>query len=101
MDFALTEEQQMFRDLFRDFAEKEVGPLAEHNDRSEEPPLSLLAKAANQGFLGATIPENYGGAGMDYLSYTLLVEAVARHCLATSATIGIHSMLSAMSILDG
>ena len=101
MDFALTEEQQMFRGLFRDFAEKEVAPLAEHNDRTEEPPLALLTKAANQGFLGATLPEAYGGAGMDYLTYCLLVEAVARHCLATSAAIGIHSMLAAMTLLDG
>jgi alkylation response protein AidB-like acyl-CoA dehydrogenase len=101
MDFALTEEQQMFRDLFRDFADKEVAPLAEHNDRTEEPPLGLLRKAAGQGFLGATLPEEYGGAGMDFLTYCLLVEAIARHCLATSAALGIHTMLSAMTILDG
>ena len=101
MDFALTEEQQMFRDLFHDFAEKEVAPLAEHNDRTEEPPLGLLSKAANQGFLGAMLPEAYGGAGMDYLTYCLLVEAIARHCLATAAAISIHNLLSAMTILDG
>jgi len=91
MDFALTDEQLMFRDLFHDFAEKEVAPVAEHNDRTEEPPHGLLARAASQGFLGATLPEAYGGAGMDYLTYTLLVEAIARHCLATSAAIGIHT----------
>ena len=100
MDFALTDEQLMFRDLFHDFAEKEVAPVAEHNDRTEEPPQGLLAKAASQGFLGATLPEDYGGAEMDYLTYCLLVEAIARHCLATSAAIGIHTMLSAMTILD-
>ncbi len=101
MDFALTEEQQMFRDLFRDFAEKEVAPIAEHSDKSEEPPVGLLRKAAEQGFMGATLPEQYGGAGMDTLTYCLLVEAIARHCLATSAALGIHTMLSAMTILDG
>ena len=100
MDFALTEEQQMFRGLFRAFAEKEVAPVAEHSDRSEEPPLALLRKAAQQGFLGATLPEPYGGAGMDYLTYCLLVEEIGRHCLATSTALGIHSMLSAMTILD-
>src|SRR6266851_9392306 len=100
MDFALTEEQQMFRGLFRDFAEKEVAPLAEHSDRTEEPPIALLKKAAGQGFMGATLPEQYGGAGMDYLTYCLLVEAIARHCLATSAVLGIHTMLSAMTILE-
>ncbi len=91
----------MFRDLFRDFADKEVAPLAEHNDRTEEPPLDLLRKAAGQGFLGATLPELYGGAGMDFLTYCLLVEAIAHHCLATSAALGIHTMLSAMTVLDG
>src|SRR5713101_3030820 len=101
MDFGLTEEQQMFRELFRDFADKEVAPVAEHNDKTEEPPLGLLRKAASQGFMGATLPEQYGGAGMDYLTYSLLVEAIARHCLATSAALGIHNMLSAMTILDG
>jgi alkylation response protein AidB-like acyl-CoA dehydrogenase len=101
MDFDLSEEQQMFRGLFRDFAEKEVAPLAEHNDRTEDPPIALLKKAAGQGFMGATLPEQYGGAGMDYLTYCLLVEAIARHCLATSAALGIHTMLSAMTILEG
>jgi len=100
MDFALTEEQIMFRDLFRDFADKEVAPVAEHGDKTEEPPLALLRKAAAQGFLGATLPEQYGGVGMDHLTYCLLVEAIARHCLATSAAIGIHTMLSATTILD-
>ena len=101
MDFALSEEQQMFRDLFRDFAEKEVAPHAEEADRAEALPAGLLRKAAAQGFLGATLPEQYGGAAMDYLSYSLLVEALARHCLATATAIGIHTMLSAMTILDG
>ncbi len=100
MDFALTEEQQMFRGLFRDFAQKEVAPMAEHNDQTEAPPLGLLAKAASQGFMGATLPEHYGGAGMDFFTYCLLVEAIARECLATSAALGIHTMLSAMTIMD-
>ena len=100
MDFALTEEQQMFRDLFRDFADKEVAPLAEHNDQTEEPPVGLFSKAASQGFLGATLPEQYGGAGMDMFTYCLLVEAIAQHCLATAAALGIHTMLAAMTILD-
>ncbi|HLE27563.1 MAG TPA: acyl-CoA dehydrogenase family protein [Anaerolineales bacterium] len=100
MDFSLTEEQQMFRDLFREFAEKEIAPIAEHSDREEQPPVELLKRAAAQGFLGATLPEAYGGAGMDYLTYTLLVEEIAKHCLSTAVTIGIHTVLASMSILD-
>src|SRR5580704_16796042 len=101
MDFSLTDEQVMFRDLFRDFSAKEVEPLAEHSDKTEEPPVALFQKAARQGFMGATIPEQYGGAGLDFLTYCLLVEETARGCLATATAISIHSMLSAMTILDG
>ncbi len=101
MDFALSEEQVMFRDLFRDFAAKEVAGAAEHTDRDEALPPALLRKAAAQGFLGATLPEQYGGAAMDYLSYALLMEALGRHCLSTATAIGIHTMLAAMTILDG
>ncbi|MBI2976437.1 MAG: acyl-CoA dehydrogenase family protein [Chloroflexi bacterium] len=100
MDFSLTEEQTMFRDLFRDFAEKEVAKIAEHVDRSEEPPLDLYKKAAAQGFFGAPIPEAYGGVGIDWLSYTLLAEELGKHCLSTAVTIAIHTSLAAMSILD-
>ena len=65
MDFALTEEQTMFRDLFREFAAREVAGRAEHIDRDEAIPADLWAKAAAQGYLGATLPEAYGGAGLD------------------------------------
>jgi butyryl-CoA dehydrogenase len=99
MDFSLTEEQQMFRDLFRDFAEKEVAKVAEHTDKAEEPPIGVLQKAAAQGFLGATIPEEYGGAGLDYLTFTLLAEEIAKYCLSTAITISIHTLLASMSIL--
>jgi alkylation response protein AidB-like acyl-CoA dehydrogenase len=100
MDFSLTEEQTMFRDLFRDFAEKEVAKVAEHTDRSEEPPVELLNKAAAQGFFGAPIPEAYGGVGIDWQSYTMLAEELGKHCLSTAITIGLHTSLAAMSILD-
>jgi alkylation response protein AidB-like acyl-CoA dehydrogenase len=101
MDFAFSAEQQMFRDLFRDFAEKEVATTAEHTDRDEALPAALLQKAAAQGFLGATLPEQYGGAAMDYMSYVLLVEAMSQHCLSLAAMLGIHIMLSGMTILEG
>lgn len=101
MNLALSEEQAMCLDMFREFAEREVAPGAEHADRAEAVSPALLQKAAAQGFLGATLPEAYGGAGMDYFTYTMLVEAIARHCLSTAALLGIHLMLSAMTIHDG
>jgi len=100
MDFSLTEEQTMFRDLFRDFAEREIAKVAEHTDRSEEPPVELFKKVAAQGFFGGPIPEAYGGVGLDWLSYTLLAEELGKHCLSTAITVAIHTSLAAMSILD-
>jgi acyl-CoA dehydrogenase len=100
MDFSLTEEQVMFRDLFRDFAEKEVARVAEHTDKAEEPPRDLLKKAAAQGFLGATVPEQYGGAAMDTLTYCLLLEELAKHCQSTAITVALHSSLATQAIVE-
>ncbi|HEY4688769.1 MAG TPA: acyl-CoA dehydrogenase family protein [Anaerolineae bacterium] len=99
MDFSLSEEQQMFRGLFDDFARKEVVKAAEQADKAEAPPLELLRKAAAQGFLGGPIPENYGGAGLDHVSYALLLESIARECLSTATIIASHTSLVAETIL--
>jgi butyryl-CoA dehydrogenase len=98
MDFALTEEQQMFQELFRDFAQNEVAPLADALDREERPPLKTLQKAAEMDFLGLPFPEEYGGAGIGALGYCLLVEELAKVCLATACSVGIHTSSGAMSI---
>ena len=100
MDFSLNEEQQSFRKLFADFVRKEVAKVAEHVDKAEEPPLELLRKAANQGFLGGPVPEDFGGANLDAISYTLLIEAIAKECMSTAAIIGMHTSLVAQTILD-
>lgn len=99
MDFTLSEEQEMFRAMFRDFSAKEVAPGAEELDHEEKPPLDALRKAANQGFLGATLPEDYFGAELDYVSYALLVETLAGDCMSTAVTLATHVSLVAMSIL--
>src|SRR5512136_211900 len=93
MDFSLTEEQIMFRDLFRDFAQKEVAKVSKHTDEMEEPPMALLKKAAAQGFLAATVPEDLDGAGLDPLSYSLLLEEIARECMSTAVTLAVHNSL--------
>lgn len=100
MDFTLSEEQEMFLAMFRDFAAKEVAPNAEELDHEEKPPLDVLRKAAQQGFLGATLPEQYFGAELDYLSYCLLIETLARDSLSVAVTLATHVSLAAMSILD-
>jgi len=93
MDFSLTEEQTMFRDLFRDFAQKEVAKIAKHTDEAEEPPAAVLKKAVVQGFLAATVPEDFGGAALDPLSYCLLLEEVAKECMSTAVTLAVHNSL--------
>ncbi len=93
MDFSLTEEQTMFRDLFRGFAQKEVTKVAKHTDETEEPSLALLKKAVAQGFLAATVPEDFGGAALDPLSYCLLLEEVAKECMSTAVMLAVHNSL--------
>ncbi|MBL7063617.1 MAG: acyl-CoA dehydrogenase family protein [Anaerolineae bacterium] len=100
MDFTFSEEQEMFRAMFRDFSAKEVAPGAEELDHEERPPLDALRKAANQGFLGATLPEDYFGAELDYVSYALLIETLAGDCMSTAVTLATHVSLVAMSILE-
>lgn len=100
MDFALSEEQKMFRDMFEDFSTNEIAPIAEEIDHEEMPPLNVLDKAARQGFLGATLPEKYFGADLDFVSYALLIEALARDCVSIAVTLGTHVSLVAMSVLS-
>ncbi len=99
MNFAFTEEQEMFREMFAGFVAKEVEPQAEHIAEYEEVPMSLLKKAAMQGFLGALLPEEYGGAALDPVSYILLLEEVAKACMSTAMTLHIHNSLVSQAIL--
>ncbi len=100
MEFALSEEQKMFRAMFEDFSTNEIAPIAEEIDHTEAPPLNVLQKAARQGFLGATLPEEYFGAALDFVSYALLIESLARDCMSIAVMLGTHVSLVAMSILD-
>ena len=100
MDFSLSEEQQMFRKMFDEFARKEVAKVAEQADKAEEPPMDVLRKAAAQGFLGGPIPEAYGGAALDHVSYVMLMESVARECLSTAIIVGMHTSLVGETILE-
>lgn len=83
MDFSLTKEQLMIKDMVRDFAEKEIAPRAEHIDRTEEFPEDIFKKMGSLGLLGIPFPEEYGGAGGDTLSYILAVEEIGKACGST------------------
>ncbi|MBN1163219.1 MAG: acyl-CoA dehydrogenase family protein [Candidatus Krumholzibacteriota bacterium] len=87
MDYGLSEEQKVLRYSIRDFAENEIGPRAEELDEKEEFSLDLVKKMAEMGLFGIVIPEKYGGSEMDYLSYCIAVEEIARIDGSHAATV--------------
>ncbi len=93
MDFALTPEQQEVRALARDFAEREVAPVIHHFDEAQEFPREILTKLGATGLLGALVPEEYGGAALDYVSYALAVEELNRVDASVGITMWAHNSL--------
>ncbi|KEF37681.1 acyl-CoA dehydrogenase [Schinkia azotoformans MEV2011] len=83
MNFELSKEQEMIRDMVRAFAEKEVAPKAEEVDRTGEFPLDTFRKMGELGLLGIPFPEKYGGSGGDTISYAIAVEEIGRACGST------------------
>ncbi|OEH94380.1 acyl-CoA dehydrogenase [Bacillus solimangrovi] len=83
MNFELTKEQLMIRNMVRDFADKEIRPKAEHVDRTGEFPVETFKKMGALGLLGIPFPEEYGGSGGDTISYALAVEEVGNACGST------------------
>ena len=99
MDFQLDKKHTMAQSLFKDFAEKEVKPLAIDTDETEEVPRVTVDKMAKNGFLGIAIPEQYGGQGCDPLTYVMCVEELAKVCGTTSVIVSAHSSLCCDPIL--
>jgi len=91
MDLALSPEQQEVRTLAREFAEREVKPRAEAIDHNSEFPRDLVDKAARLGLLGVLVPDAYGGAGLDHVSFAIFVEEVARFCASTAVILDVHN----------
>ena len=94
MDFALTEEQQMIREMCRNFAEKEVAPLAEETDREHKYPAELVKRMGELGLMGVTVPEKWGGAGMDSVCYAIAVEEISRACGSTGVIMAVNNSLA-------
>ena len=99
MDMSLNDEQQSFRDLARDFLEKEAVPHRVQWDRDESVDTSIIAKMAEIGFFGLTIPEEYGGLGGDYLTYVLGMEELGRADSALRGIVSVSNGLVGKSIL--
>lgn len=93
MDFNLTPDQEMLRGALREFAEGEIEPRAEELDRNEEFSIELTRKMAEMGLFGITVDTKYGGQGMDYLSYIIAVEEIARVDGSQAATVAAENSL--------
>ncbi len=93
MEFDLTEEQRMIRDTAREFALREVAPKAAELDKSGRWPSEIIAKMAELGLLGVAIPQEYGGAGMDALSYALAMEEISAACASCGVIMSVNNSL--------
>ncbi len=94
MSYELTKQQTLARQLFRDFAENEVKPLAAEIDEEERFPGETVEKLAKYGFFGIPFPKEYGGQGCDVLTYILCVEELSRVCATTGVIVSAHTSLA-------
>ncbi len=99
MDLDLTEEQQLLQKSVRDFAEAEVKPHAKEIDETGRFPRDNFKKAAELGLTGVAVPENYGGAGMDHVSYAIVIEEISRVCASTGVILSVQNSLYCDPIL--
>jgi butyryl-CoA dehydrogenase len=93
MDFDLTEEQRLIRDTARDFAAREIAPKAGELDKSGRWPSEIIKQMADLGFMGMAIPQEYGGAGMDSVSYSLAMEEISAACASCGVIMSVNNSL--------
>src|SRR5205807_1876306 len=98
VNFDLAEEHELVRRTVRDFAEQRIAPVAEELDREERFPYEIVAELAGLGLMGMPIPEEYGGAGADTLSYAIAVEELTRVDSSVAITVAAHTSLGTMPI---
>ena len=102
MNFDLSPEQKLIRDTARDLATREILPRAAEIDRKHEFPSDIFARLGELGLLGTMVPERWGGAGMDALSYAVALEEIARACASTAVAMSVQCSLVCAPILhDG
>jgi len=94
VDYLLTDEQRMLKEMVEGFARDQIKPRARDNDATGEFPAEVVAQMAELGLMGVAYPEEYGGAGMDTVSYMIAVEAISRYCAATGVIVSAHTSLA-------
>ena len=100
MQFALTEDQQMIQDAAREFAQKEIAPVAAEFDLRGEFPVETIRKAGELGFMGVEVPEEYGGAGLDPISYALVMTEISAADAAHGTIVSVNNSLYGSSLLE-
>jgi butyryl-CoA dehydrogenase len=100
MNFDLTNDQKMLQDQVRKFAQTELAPVAPEIDKSGEFPWDNLKKMAKLGLLGIIVPEQYGGAGFDFVSLAIAIEEISRACATTGVIVAVNNSLTAYPILQ-
>jgi butyryl-CoA dehydrogenase len=99
MKLELNDQQKMIQKMVREFAAKEIAPVAAELDKKQEYPTKILEKMAKLGLLGIIIPTEYGGAGLDTISYTIVIEEISRKCASTGVVTSVHNSLTAWPIM--
>jgi len=94
VDYLLSEEQKMMREMVHKFAKEEIAPHAREHQEKEQYPADIVKKCGELGLMGIAYPAEYGGAGMDFVSYMLAVEGISRYCASTGVIISAHSSLA-------
>ncbi|EMR73565.1 acyl-CoA dehydrogenase [Thermoplasmatales archaeon SCGC AB-539-N05] len=100
MDFNLTDEQRLFQKTIREFCEKEIKPIAEKIDQEEYFSEELYKKMGRMGLMGMTVPQKYGGAGIDRVSYMMALEEISRVCGSTGIIVEAHNSLGVGHIYE-
>ncbi len=93
MNFELTAEQKLLQQSVREFAQAEVKPLAKEIDETGRFPREIFRKAAELGLTGVALPEEWGGAGFDHVSYTIVIEEISRVCASTGVILSVQNSL--------
>ena len=100
MDFSLTEEQQIIQAAAREFAQNEIAPVAAEFDESGEFPRASIKAAADLGFMGVEVPEEYGGAGLDSISYALIITEISAADAAHGTIVSVNNSLYGTTLLE-
>jgi len=98
MNFELNKQQKLAQKIAREFAQQELAPRAQELDETMEFPRDAIQKMAKLGFMGISIPKEYGGAGLDTVSYTLIIEELAKACASTAIIVAVHNSVCAYPI---